>query len=183
MGMRTIYRSLLVVALVLSFSSVRAQFFPPVQQKVNTFETGLFKDVSNPGSFLNTLSVGREYRLRTWWAGGGEVYVYKFSRSDYSTAGVAIRPVSRLYFYSGKKFELFGETKGGIIFMFPQDTYRSINFTFVGALGADIYLFKDDALRISGGYNHFSNGKRKGDVINPPWDGIGISFAFVKTIR
>ncbi|MCB0701021.1 MAG: acyloxyacyl hydrolase [Chitinophagales bacterium] len=180
--MRTTYRSLLVVALVLSISSVRAQFLSPVQQKVNTFETGMFKELGYQSSFLNTFSVGREYRLRTWWAGGAEVFLYKYNQKEYSSLGASIRPVSRIYFYSAKKFELFGETKGGVIFMFPQNTYRSINFTFEANLGADIYLFKNDALRISSGYNHFSNGKRTGDAINPPWDGIGISLAFVKTI-
>src|SRR5690606_33642523 len=123
-----------------------------------------------------------EYRIRTWFSFGPEANLYKFTKGAYSSFGIGLRPVTRIFFFSRPKWELFAESKGGVIVMFPQYTQQAVNYTFIGSLGADIQLSRTSSLRLSGGYNHFSNGKAKGDALNPTWDGLGISVSFVRVI-
>lgn len=172
----------LLLAGVISNNAV-AQFFPPIQQKTAITGIGLYKELDFPKSYLITVDHAREFRIRTWFSFGGEANFYRFTSGDYSAVGLGIRPVTRLFFYSGQKLQVFGESKGGIIFMLPQTPGKLINYTFVATLGADWYLSKSIALRIAGGYSHFSNGKRKGDVQNPTWDGLGISVSILGTLR
>lgn len=160
----------------------KAQFFPPVKQKTVVTGIGLFHELEFDNSYLLTLDFAREYKLRTWFALGGEANVFKFTSPHYSTAGFSIRPVTRLFFYSGKKLDIFGETKGGIIFMLPQYPHKMINFTFTANVGADWYFKEKMAIRLAGGYTHFSNGKQYADLQNPTWDGLGTSIALVRTI-
>lgn len=160
----------------------RAQLFPPIQQKTAIVGLGIFQEMGYSNSYLITADFAREYKIRTWFAFGGEGSVYKFTSGNYSAAGLSIRPVTRLFFYSGKKLDIFGETKGGIIFMLPQYPDKLINFTFTATLGAD-WCFKEHmAIRFSGGYTHFSNGKTYADLQNPTWDGLGTTVGFVRTI-
>lgn len=160
----------------------KAQFFPPVQQKTTVTGVSIFHELEFDNSYLITLDFAREYKIRTWFAFGGEVNVFKFTSDNYSTAGLSIRPVTRLFFYTGKKLDIFGETKGGIIFMLPQYPDKLINFTFTATLGADWYFNERMAIRFSGGYTHFSNGKTHADLQNPTWDGLGTSIALVRTM-
>lgn len=164
------------------FVPCKAQFFPRVQQKTVVAGVSVFQELEFDNSYLLTLDFAREYKLRTWFALGAEGNVFKFTSGNYSTAGLSIRPVTRLFFYSGKKLDLFGETKGGIIFMLPQHPDKMINFTFTANVGADWYFKEDMAIRFSGGYMHFSNGKPRAELRNPTWDGLGTSVALVRTI-
>ena len=160
-----------------------AQFFPPIKQKIRTTNMGLFKEIAFKNSYLLNVDIGQEYRIRTWFSFGANVNVYKFTNDkDYSTIGLGLQPVTRLFFFSSPRFEIFGETRGGIVFMIPQYPDRSVNFTFVSSLGADLYIFRRGFLRISGGYHHFSNGKRYSDLRNPSWDGLGLNIAYAKLL-
>ncbi len=160
-----------------------AQFFPPVKEKTSITGIGIYKEIGYRNSYLLTLDLAREYRLRTWFSLGAEGNIYRFTSGDYSTAGFSLRPVTRLYFYPGKQVNIFGETKGGIIFMVPQNPDKLINFTFTATLGADWYFKERMAVRLSGGYTHFSNGKPSAELRNPTWDGIGMSVALVRRLR
>lgn len=160
-----------------------ARLFPPIQEKTATTGIGVYREVDFPGSYLFTLTHAREYRIRTWSSIGAEANAYKFTEGNYSTVGISLRPVTKLYFYWGRHWQLFGETKGGIIFMIPQYQHRLINFTFTGAIGADWRMNQKVALRISGGYSHFSNGKRYSDIENAPWDGIGAELSITRTLH
>lgn len=159
-----------------------AQFFPPVQQKTAIAGLGIFHEAGHNNSYLITADFAREYKIRTWFAFGGEGSVYKFTSGNYSTAGLSIRPVTRIFFYSAKRLDLFAETKGGIIFMLPQYPDKLVNFTFTGTIGADWYLKERMALRLSGGYTHFSNGKPYAELQNPTWDGLGTTIGLVRTL-
>lgn len=181
--MRSIYTVIITVLFVGTSYNSSAQFFPALKEELNVYSAGIYKEYDFSNSYLYTLSAAREYKFRTWWTIGGEVYLYRFGDKDYSSLGLSVRPVTRVIFYPGNKFQIFGEAKGGVIFMLPQYSHRSVNFTFVGSLGTDIYVSDKNAIRIAAGYNHFSNGKPDGDLLNPTWDGVGVSFGFVRTIK
>lgn len=172
---------MITIVFVATATVSHAQFFPPVQQTVNVYRAGIYKEYGTSNSYLYTFNASREYKLRTWWSVGGELSMYRFSSMDYSTVGISLRPATRI-FYSFRYFEVFGEARGGPIFMLPQNTHRLVNYNFVGSLGVDMYVLKNNAIRISVGYNHFSNGKPKADLINPTWDGVGVTLGFVKNI-
>lgn len=142
---------------------------------------GLYKELDFPKSYLMNLNVASEYRIRTWFSFGVEGNLYRFTARDYSTFGVGVQPVTRIFFFSQPKWELFAESKGGATVMLPEFSGQ-FNYTFVGSLGADAQLSQRFRLRISGGYYHFSNGKQKGDVLNPTYDGIGLSLSIVRVI-
>lgn len=67
--------------------------------------------------------------------------------------------------------------------MLPEYPHRLVNYFFVGSLGATWQYSKYNELRLSCGYNHLSNGKRKGDAINPTWDGIGAELMYVHKLH
>lgn len=169
----------LSVLMILNYNSY-AQFFPPIKERHTIAEVALYKEANYAKSYLLNINLGREYRLRTWFTFGLEGNIYKFTVDDYSTVGAGIRPITRIYFWSKPKFEIFGESKGGVIIMFPQYPDKAINFTFIGNLGVDLKLFKYSTLRITGGYSHFSNGKEWGDIRNPTWDGYGMGVGFIR---
>lgn len=175
-------RITLILVLTAWLIPCKAQFFPPVKQKTVITGVGLYHELDINNSYLLTLDFAREYKIRTWFAFGGEANVFKFTSSNYSSAGLTVRPVTRLLFYTGKKLTISGETKGGIIFMLPQYPDKMINFTFTANLGADWYFNDNMAIRFSGGYTHFSNGKERAELKNPTWDGFGTSIGLVRTI-
>lgn len=160
----------------------QAQFLPPVQQKTSVAGLSISHELDFNDSYLLTLDIAREYKIRTWFAFGAEGNIFKFTSGNYSSAGLSVRPVTRLFFYTGKKLHIFGETKGGVIFMLPQYPAKMINFTFTANIGADWYFKDNMAIRFSGGHTHFSNGKSHADLKNPTWDGLGTSIALVRTI-
>ncbi len=160
----------------------KAQFFPSIQQKTAIAGFGIFQEAGYSNSYLITADFAREYKIRAWFAFGAEGSVYKFTSGNYSAAGLSVRPVTRIFFYPGKRLNVFAETKGGIIFMLPQYPDKLINFTFTATLGADWYFKERMAIRFSGGYTHFSNGKTYADLQNPTWDGLGTSIALVRKI-
>lgn len=175
-------RVTLILILFAGYLPCKGQFFPPVKQKTVITGVGMYHELEYDNSYLLTLDFAREYKMRTWFAFGGEANAFKFTSANYSSAGLSIRPVTRLLFYTGKKLTIFGETKGGIIFMLPQYPDKMINFTFTANLGADWYFNDNMAIRFAGGYMHFSNGKRAAELKNPTWDGLGTSIALVRTI-
>lgn len=162
---------------------VHAQFFPEVKEKAAVTTIGAYQEWDYPGSYLVSLAHSREFQLRTWFTLGAEGVLYHFTQGQYSTVGLMIRPVTRLFVKPAPDWQIFAESKGGVIYMTPQYPDKSVNFVFVGSVGASWQYNKFHGLRLSAGYNHFSNGKQQGDAKNPTWDGLGLEFSFVKVLQ
>ncbi len=177
------YRLAGIIFFMLMGWEIQAQFFPPVQQKTAATGIGLYREVGYPGSYLLSIAHSREYQLRTWFTLGAEGVLYRFTKGPYSSVGATIRPVTRLFVDATPQLQLFAEAKGGVIFMLPEYPHRLVNYVFVGSLGATWQYSKYNELRLSCGYNHLSNGKRKGDAINPTWDGIGAELMYVHKLH
>lgn len=164
-------------------SDVDAQFFPEVKQKSAATTIGAYQEFDFPGSYLVSVAHSRDFQLRTWFTLGAEGVLYHFTQGQYSTVGIMLRPVTRLFVKPAPDWQIFAESKGGVIYMAPQYPDKSVNFVFVGSVGANWQYSKFNGLRLSVGYNHFSNGKQQGDAKNPTWDGLGLELSFVKVLQ
>ncbi|MBL7690126.1 MAG: hypothetical protein JNM41_00925 [Flavipsychrobacter sp.] len=136
-------------------------------------ETGFYGELDFKNSWLTTANAGVVVagKRRLFLAAEGNFY--RFWNTAYSSVGVGLRPALRFYPLKREKWGLFGGLKGGIIYMLPEYPYTAINFTFLADAGAQFSMTKHLSCYFAGGFMHYSNGKRKGNVLNPTWDGFG----------
>lgn len=136
-------------------------------------ETGIYGELDFKNSWLTTANAGVVVvgNKRLFLAVEGNFY--RFWNTAYSSVGVGARPALRYYPLKREKWGLFGGLKGGIIYMLPEYPYTAVNFTLLTDAGAQFSLTKHLSCYIAGGFMHYSNGKRKGNVLNPTWDGFG----------
>jgi len=137
-------------------------------------ETGFYKEIDEYRSYLSSISGGVVY-MRKGFELGGELNIYKFWNSDYSSVGVGIRPVARYSLIRfGKGISLLTEVKGGVIYMTPEHPANAVNYTFNAGFAMEVPVKNKNKMRVGFHYSHFSNGKRMGDIENPTWDGLGL---------
>lgn len=137
-------------------------------------EAGFYKEVGEYRSYLSNISGGVVY-MRRGFELGGELHIYKFWNSDYSSIGIGIRPVARYSLVRlGKGFSFLTEVKGGVIYMAPEHPANAINYTFDAGFAIEMPVTNKNKMRIGFHYSHFSNGQRSGDIQNPTWDGFGL---------
>lgn len=136
-------------------------------------ETGFYGELDFKNSWLTTANAGVVVagNKRLFLAAEGNFY--RFWNTAYSSVGVGVRPALRYYPLKREKWCLFGGLKGGIIYMLPEYPYTAVNFTFLADAGAQFSVTKQLSWYVAGGFMHYSNGKRKGNVLNPTWDGLG----------
>lgn len=176
-------RLVIVIVLVFGHIPADAQFFPPVKKRANIIGASVYKELESSNSYLLNITYAKEYQLRTWFTLGVEGALNHFTRGQYSSIGATIRPVTRMFFNATPSLEVFGETKGGVMFMLPEYPDKLINFVFVANIGTTWYYKPYEAIRFSGGYHHLSNGKRHDEVENSMWDGLGVELRYVRVIR
>ncbi|MDP3555962.1 MAG: hypothetical protein Q8T03_01235 [Bacteroidota bacterium] len=90
---------------------------------------GIFKGIEY-NSFLTTVGSGILYNNGKKLRAGGEIHAYKFWDKYYSSLGIGYSPVLQLFLLKRAKYKLFLDTKGGIIYMFPEYQDTAVNFTF-----------------------------------------------------
>lgn len=168
--MRQIYRAAAVVFCVLFAAHVCNG-----QHRFHTVyaETGFYGELDFKNSWLTTANAGVVVagNKRLFLAAEGNFY--RFWNTAYSSLGIGVRPALRFYPLKREKWGLFGGLKGGIIYMLPEYPYTAVNFTLLADAGAQFSLTKHLSFYVAGGFMHYSNGKRKGNVLNPTWDGLG----------
>jgi len=137
-------------------------------------ETGFYKEIDEYRSYLSTISGGVVY-LRKGFELGGELNIYKFWNSAYSSIGLGIRPVVRYHLLQfGSGLFLLTEVKGGVICMAPEHPANAVNYTFNAGFAIEMPVKNKNKMRVGLHYSHFSNGQRSGDIENPTWDGLGL---------
>jgi hypothetical protein len=136
-------------------------------------ETGLYGELDFKNSWLTTANAGVVVAGKRRLLLAVEGNFYRFWNTAYSSVGVGVRPAVRFYPLKREKWGLFGGLKGGIIYMLPEYQYSAVNFTLLADAGAQFSLTKHLSCYVGGGFMHYSNGKRKGNVVNPTWDGLG----------
>ncbi len=108
---------------------------------------------------------------------------YSETGLGYSSIGLGIRPAVKFYPIRKEKFGLYGEVKGGVIYMLPEYANAAINYTLVTSLGAEVKVSANNALYGGVGYTHYSNGRRQGAAKNPTWDGAGAQIGIIHTLK
>ena len=98
-------------------------------QKKSYLSFDSFKELRY-NSYLTTANAGILYSDGKKMFGGGEIHLYKFWDQDYSSLGFGYSVVFQRKLIERKKTQLFLETKGGVIYMFPENERTAVNFTF-----------------------------------------------------
>lgn len=154
-----------------------------VTQKTVYAEIGTHAELDYKQSYLSFVNAGTSIFERRWFVFAAEANVFKFWNPDYSSVGLGVRPVLKLYPIRRPQFGLFWETKGGLMYMLPEYSNAAINYTLLSSIGGEINIGRGNALYAAGGYTHYSNGKRRGDAKNPTWDGFGGHVGISHTLK
>lgn len=135
---------------------------------------GHFDEMEYEKSYLTTADFGVLHQANKFLGIGVGTNMYKFWNRDYSPLGIGLRGIVTGTFFRGANFSLLLEVKGGTIFMLAENSHDIVNYDV--SMGPAVEFALNDSKKLKTGihYNHFSNAKGRGNVINPTWDGFGV---------
>jgi hypothetical protein len=129
--------------------------------------------------YLSTLGIGILFNGIKPVLIGGEICSFKFWDNNYSSIGIGLCPIIQLQLMKLNKNKLFFESKGGVMYMFPEYSNTAINYNLSLSPVYEIQLLEKHKLRFGVAFRHSSNGKRKEQFTNQMWDGIGFSSGWI----
>lgn len=129
--------------------------------------------------YLTTVSLGFLYNSDKKVLVGAEICKFKFWQTGYSSYGIGLSPIVQICIIKKNMHKLYLESKGGIMYMFPEYPETAVNYSLLLGTCYEIHLLEKHKLRFGFAYRHSSNGKIKEQPTNQMWDGIGINSGWI----
>lgn len=138
-------------------------------------EAAYLKEMDYVNSSQWMLNAGIEYIGNPLKSFGCELNIWHYKEPGNTALGLGLRPMTKYYLWRTKRFRVFIEVKGGLIYVTPDfpDGGSQFNFTFSSSAGGDIRISDRTRLMLAARYAHMSNWNLYGADNNPTWDGLG----------